>query len=79
MKLLELLVGKTIMVMTDVGVAVPLVVASIEECKTSVNLEPPSPANDWWPMSEDIITYVIVFTNGVKKTYNSINAIEILN
>lgn len=79
MKLLELLVGKTIMVMTDVGVAVPLVVASIEECKTSVDLERPSQSNDFWPPTKDIITYVVVFTNGVKKTYDSINAIEILN
>lgn len=69
MKVLDLLVGKKIMVETDMKVFVELEIKSIEEISHSVPLEPATKANDW-------TTYKVTFTNGATKEFSSINDIN---
>lgn len=76
MKVLDLLVGKKIMVETDMKVFVELEIKSIEEISHSVPLEPAIKANDWWPKSNDWTTYKVTFTNGATKEFSSINDIN---
>lgn len=79
MKLNDLLKGKTVMVNTDMNVKVTLVIADIQEVNRSEDLEPATAANDWWPKSRDWIEYEVKFTNGKRKTYHSLEEIEIVN
>ena len=77
MNLLELLKGKHIKVMTEVGVEVELQIKEVEENNHSVDLEPSTAANDWWPATREWKTYTVHFTNGHKKIYDSLNQIEV--
>lgn len=78
MNALELLEGKKIKVKTDVGVEVELTIKKVEQNNHSVNLEPPTQKNDWWPMSRDWTTYTVFFTNGHNKKYDSLTEINVI-
>jgi len=78
MTLNDLLKGKTVRVMTDAKVYVPLEIKSVEEKITVRELEPATRENDWWPKSESNRSLQVVFTNGFTKSYNSLSEIEIL-
>lgn len=78
MNVLELLQGKRIIVKTDVGVDVELVIKEVIEDHRSVNLEESTAANDWWPATRDWTTYIVKFTNGHQKTYDSLNQIKVI-
>lgn len=78
MNLFELAKGRKIEVETNMKVNVILEVAKIEESRHSVDLEPATPANDWWPASRDWSTYVVHFTNGSTKEYSSLSAIKFI-
>ncbi len=78
MKPLELLQGKYMKVMTDVGIEVELQIKEVTENFHSEDLEPATAANDWWPASRDWKTYTVTFANGHKKTYKSLNEIVII-
>ena len=73
----ELLIGKKMMVETDMGVTVELEISSIEEEFNSVNLEPATADNNWWPASRDWRTYKVTFTTGKSKVFSSINDIKV--
>lgn len=81
MKLTDFLIGKKINVMTDAKVVVQLEVKSIDEKSDTrtIELEPATPRNDWWPKSESYTThyFLVTFVNGFTKKYNNINEIEI--
>ena len=77
MNVLELLKGKRIMVTTDVGVVVELEIKEVVQNNHSVDLEPATRENDWWPASRDWATYTVVFTNGYKKQYDSLSQINV--
>jgi hypothetical protein len=76
-KLLDLLKGKKISVITDMLVEVELTVESVTSRTEQVDLEPSGPSNDWWPASEERTFYDFTFTNGAKKTYTNIDDIKI--
>ena len=82
MDVLDLLIGKKMLIQTDMKVEVELEIKKvIEDIKTtSVDLEPATQANDWWPPSRDTTTvnYVVEFTNGAKKNYSSLSQIKVL-
>ena len=78
MNLLDLLVGKKIKIMTDVGVEVELEIKKVEQQTHSEDLAPATAATDWWPPSRDWTTYEVYFTNGHSKVYHSINEIKIV-
>lgn len=70
MNVLDLLKGKKMSVMTDMKVAVELVIESVNENHNSRDLEPSTSANDWWPAQETWTTYTVKFTNGSIKTFS---------
>ena len=76
MKILDLLKGKVVNILTDAKVVVQLTIESVKEEPHSVNLEPSTAANDWWPATRDWKTYDVTFTNGFVKSYHSLNEIE---
>lgn len=78
MNILDLLKGKKIVVKTDVGVNVELQIEKVEKKHHSQELEPATASNDWWPASREWDTYNVFFTNGYKKTYSSIEEIQIV-
>lgn len=77
MNALDLLKGKKMMVMTDMKVVVELEIKEVKCVPHSQNLEPATPANDWWPASRDWTTYTVYFTNGAVKEFSSLNEINV--
>lgn len=77
MKVLDLLKGKKVLVMTDAKVEVELEVESVEEVSHSRDLEPATKENDWWPKSEDWSTIKVTFTNGFIKDYSNLGSINL--
>ncbi len=82
MELTDLLKGKMVNVMTDAKVMVQLEIESVEEKSEhhSVDLEPATQANDWWPASRDWTTswVAVKFVNGYTKKYNSLKEIDLV-
>lgn len=78
MKILDLAKGKKVNVKTDVGAYVILEIKEIIAIPHSKELGPSTRENDWWPPTQTWTTYDVVFTNGHKKTYNSLGEIELL-
>lgn len=78
----DLLKGRFVNVITDVGVIVQLEIDTVEEKSEhhSRDLEPATQANDWWPMSEDWTTswVNVKFVNGHTKKYNSFKEIDLV-
>lgn len=77
MNLLDLLKGKKMSVMTDMKVEVELTIEKVEQNNHSEDLEPATRENDWWPASRDWTTYTVVFTNGARKQFSSLNEIKV--
>lgn len=78
MDLTDLLKGKKVNYMTDAKVNVELEIESAEEERHSIDLEPATPENDWWPKSEDWTTINIKFTSGFVKKYRSLTEIQLI-
>jgi len=78
MTLTDLLKGKKVNYMTDAKVMVQLEIKTAQEKHHSRDLEPATPANDWWPAQETWTTIEIEFTTGFKKTYSSLSSINIV-
>ena len=76
MNILDTLKGKKIMVETDMGVSVELEIKEVKEEHHSEDLEPATPANDWWPPSRNWTNYRVIFTTGKSKVYNSLTEIN---
>lgn len=72
MNLFDLAKGKKMSIDTDMGVKVELEIKEIEPIHHSVDLEPSTAANDWWPATRDWTTYKVTFTNGKSKEFHSI-------
>ena len=77
MKVFDLLVGKKMMVETDMGVTVELEIQEVKENHHSEELAPATKANDWYPPTRDWTTYTVTFTTGKTKTINSLNEINV--
>lgn len=77
--ILDLLVGKKMMVETDMKVTVEMTIKSVKECPHSRDLEPATRENDWWPASESWTTYMVEFTTGAKKEYRSLSEIKVID
>lgn len=78
MNLTQLLKGKLVKVMTDAKVEVELEIKEAKEERHSRDLEPATRENDWWPKSENWTTIDITFTNGFRKSYRSLNEIQLV-
>lgn len=79
MKVLDLLKGKKVNVMTDAKVSVQLEIASAKEESHSVNIGPATRENDWWNPTRDWTTIEITFTNGFKKSYSTVSEIDVID
>lgn len=79
MKVLDLLKGKKVKVMTDAKVPVELIIESAEEKHHAEDIGPSTPENDWWPDQRQWTTIEVKFTNGHHKSYSRIDDIEIIN
>lgn len=75
---LQSLSGKKVRIITDVGTKATLVVESVKEVQRSVELEPATSANDWWPATRDWTEYKVTFTNGYSKTFQSLSQIKFI-
>jgi len=78
MNVLDLLKGKTVNIMTDAKVMVQLEIKNATEEHHSQDLGPATRENDWWPPSREWTTIDVEFTNGFKKSYQSLNEIDIV-
>ena len=78
MILTDLLKGKLVNVMTDARVVVQLEIESVSENHHSIDLEPATRENDWWPKSQDWTTIDIKFVNGFTKSYRSLSEIDLV-
>ena len=78
MILTDLLKGKKVNVMTDARVVVQLEIESVQENHHSIDLEPATRENDWWPKSQDWTTIDIKFVNGFTKSYRSLQEIDLV-
>jgi hypothetical protein len=78
MDVLDLLVGKHMLIMTDMKVEVELEIKEVKQNNHSQDLEPSTQANDWWPATRDWTTFTVTFTNGAIKKFDSINHIKVI-
>lgn len=78
MDLTKILKGQKVKIMTDAKVEVELEIESVKEETHSVDLEPSTRENDWWPKSRDWTTFEVVFRNGFKKSYKSLSEINLV-
>jgi hypothetical protein len=79
MKILDLLKGRKIKVMTDALVEVELEISHITTQKHSVELTAGTKENDWWPETKDWTTYQVHFTNGFIKGYFNLDDIQLMD
>lgn len=79
MKALDLLKGKAMMVLTNVGVKVELTIDRVVEERKSQDLEPATKENDYYPSSFQYADYTVHFTNGHKESYRYISEIVIID
>jgi len=81
MDVFELLVGKTMKVMTDMKVEVELEIHEDKDTSysTTRQITPHTPENDWCGESETTQhpSFTVTFTNGSTKKFTSINDIKI--
>jgi len=75
---LDLLVGKTMKIMTDMKVEVELEIQEVEEKRHSRQITPNTRENDWWGETQDWKTYIVKFTNGAHKEFSNINEIKVI-
>ena len=73
----DLLVGKTVRVMTDMKVEVELEIESVEQITKNNVITPDTRENGFWGESYDSYTYEVTFTNGSTKTYSDIGQIKV--
>lgn len=79
MNLTELLANRLVRVQTEIpGVTADLRIEKVTQNNHSRDLAPATAANDWWPPQETWSDYTVEFTNKYKKTYSSIEEINIL-
>ena len=78
MDVLDLLVGRKMEIITDMMVPVHLEIKEVKQHNHSKDLEPSTRENDWWPATRDWTTFTVTFTNGARKTFNSINEIKVI-
>ena len=78
MDVLELLVGKKMKVMTDLKIEVELEIKEVKPEHHSRQITPDTPENDWWGETQNWTTYLVKFTNGATKKFDSITDIKVL-
>lgn len=78
MNVLDLLVGKKMKIMTDMKIEVELEIKEVTEKRHSRQITPDTRENDWWGETENWSTYIVKFTNGAQKDFNSINEIKVI-
>lgn len=78
MTLLDLLKNKKVRVMSDLKVPVELVIREVKANNRYIETGPSNAANDWYPDGYYEISYSVIFTNGVVKSYSNLAELEIL-
>ena len=78
MDVLELLVGKKMLIMTDMKVEIELEIKEVETKCHSRQITPDTRENDWWGETENWSTYIVKYTNGAQKEFSSITEIKVL-
>lgn len=74
--ILQLLTGKEVFVMSDMGEIV-LTIESIKEDTVYVETGPSNQANDWYPDGYHETTYMVKFTNGKTKRFKNLAEIKL--
>ncbi len=78
MNVLELLIGKKMLVMSDLKVEIELEIKEVIIKPHSRQITPDTPQNDWWGESVEWNTYLVKYTNGANKEFDNITDIKIL-
>lgn len=78
MDVYELLIGKKMIVMTDMNVEVQLEIKEVKQNSHTRQITPDTPENDWWGESETTYSYMVYFTNGANKKFTSLNQIKVI-
>lgn len=76
MKLSDLLIGKTVKIMTDMKVEVELKITKIENSSWTQQITPDTKENDWYGQSITHQQYTVTFDNGSQKKYDSLEHIN---
>jgi hypothetical protein len=79
MNIKDLLIGKKVRIVTDMKTIAELEIAEIIDVPHHQQITPDTRENDWWGESKDWTTYLVKFTNGGQKAYESLQSIEIIN
>ncbi len=79
MNIQDLLIGKSVMVMTDMKVEVQLKISKIENTSWTQQITPDTKENDWWGETKTHRRYTVTFENGAKKNYESLESINIIS
>lgn len=78
MDVLQLLIGKKMKIMTDLKVEVELEIKEVEIKHHSRQITPDTPQNDWWGETKNWETYLVKFTNGATKEFDTITDIKVM-
>lgn len=78
MNILESLKGKKMMVKTDMGIPVELEIKEIKESHHSEDIGPSTKENDWYPEQRTWTTFDVIFTNGSRKSFQSLSELNVL-
>lgn len=74
---IDLLIGRKVKVMTDMMVEVLLEIASVKSKNHTRVIKPATRENDWWGEDQTWTTYIVTFTNGATKEYDSLTSITV--
>lgn len=78
MNILELLVGRKMLVETDMKVMVELEIKEVKEESHSREVGESNAANDWYPEMSYWKTYKVTFINGASKVFDSLSEIKVI-
>jgi hypothetical protein len=78
MNVLEMLVGRKMLVMTDMNVEIELEIKSVKESIRTIQITPDTKENDYWGETSQELSYYVIFTNDSTKTFKSLNQINII-
>ena len=74
----DLLVGKKMIVKTDMKVDVELEIKEVKQNVHTRQITPDTRENDWWGETSTSYSYTVYFTNGSNKNFSSIDDIKVI-
>lgn len=69
--------GKRVRIPTRLVRDIELTITDVKAIPHVRDLEPSSPANDWWPLQETWYSYLVYFDNGEVRSYSNLDEITL--